>query len=481
MMQLRFRVGRVCTAMAISFLIPRLVHAQTPPPFELDLSTPDVPAFTILGVAPTPTERPLTPRALALSLLGAATDDENLIPNKYALVAAPFWMRPNKLTIADYFRPTVRESLAQTFTFSLATTPVSSNTDIGVGLSVSPWAGHGSAAFADALASLQAINARYLAADGLVALLTEIANGKSLDPLGTSPLRPVLQGFIDRPNAEALKDFLQRRYEELFTSVVPDPALKGIVDPDAIAQQKKTALATAKRALGTAVDTLFASDPLPVLSGPVGDLLRHVPEAPTDSKSIQEARSIIAYRVLAQVIPPVALLKSSAETAMKASVAEVHSEDKLRMGWMLGVAGAFASRVPNDAFTGGQQLRWAFWASPAYRNEAVHVEIIGIVKWIQRDVVEGPDLFDFGARVVKQAGRTAVSAEFLGRTERADETAPVTQRLTANVDYKIVDKAFVTVAFGKDFADPSAGKPKGGIVSILGFSIGLSKNPTVGQ
>ena len=84
--------------MAISFLIPRLVHAQTPPSFELDLSTPDVPAFTILGVAPTQIERPLTPRALALSLLGAATDDENLIPNKYALVAAPFWMRPNKLS-----------------------------------------------------------------------------------------------------------------------------------------------------------------------------------------------------------------------------------------------------------------------------------------------------------------------------------------------------------------------------------------------
>jgi hypothetical protein len=57
----------------------------------------------------------------------------------------------------------------------------------------------------------------------------------------------------------------------------------------------------------------------------------------------------------------------------------------------------------------------------------------------------------------------------------------MTQRLTANLDYKIVDKAFVTVAFGTDFADPSAGKPKGGVVSMLGFSIGLSKNPTVGQ
>jgi len=136
--------------------------------------------------------------------------------------------------------------------------------------------------------------------------------------------------------------------------------------------------------------------------------------------------------------------------------------------------------VPNDAFTGGRQLRRAFWISPAYRNEATHVEIIGVVKWIQRAAAEGADLFDYGARVVKQAGRTAVSAEFLGRSERADETTPTTQRVSANLDYKIVDKVFVSVAFGKDFADPSAGKPKGGVVSILGFSIGLSRNPTVG-
>ena len=480
-MRVRARIRAASVILAVAAVTPRLAWGQTAPAFELDLSTPDVPAFTILGVAPTQIERPLTPRALALSLLAAATDDQNLIPNQYALAASPFWMRPNRLNIAQYVHPTVQQSLAQTFTFSFATAPAASDTDIGVGLSASPWAGHGSAALASALERLMAIDARYLAADGLVSVLTDIVNAKSLEPLGTSPLRPVLQSFIDRPNPDALTDFLQRRYEELFTSVVPDAALNGIVNQAAVEEAKKNALASTKRSLATAVDTLFASDPLPLLSGPVGDLLRHVPEAPADNPSLVEARRIIAFRALAQIIPPVTLLRSAAETSMKATVADVHSEDKLRIGWMLGVAGAFASRVPNDAFTGGRQLRWALWVSPAYRHEAAHVEVIGVLKWIQRAAAEGADLFDFGARVVKQAGRAAVSAEFLERSERSSESAPMTQRLSANLDYKIVDKAFVTVAFGKDFADPSAGKPKGGIVSILGFSIGLSKNPAVGQ
>jgi len=43
----------------------------------------------------------------------------------------------------------------------------------------------------------------------------------------------------------------------------------------------------------------------------------------------------------------------------------------------------------------------------------------------------------------------------------------------------VAERVFVTAAFGKDFADPSAGRPKGGLISVLGVTIGLSKNPTV--
>ena len=130
-----------------------VVHGQTPakPAFELNLSTPDVPAFTILGISPTQIERPTTPKAFGLSLLSAPKEGANLIPNNYAVVLAPYWMRHAGVTINDYVRPGVRQSLVQTLTVSLATarsgavTP-STSTDLGFGLSASPWAGHGSAA-----------------------------------------------------------------------------------------------------------------------------------------------------------------------------------------------------------------------------------------------------------------------------------------------------------------------------------------------
>jgi hypothetical protein len=476
-------VRAACLVLPIWFLISEaVVEAQNAPKpsFDLDLSTPDVPAFTILGVAPTQIERPTTPKALGLSLLSSTTDSTNLIPNKYAVVAAPYWMQYASVTLDRYVRPDIRQSLMQTFTVSLATTPVSSNTDIGLGLSASPWAGHGSSAMADALVTLTAVDAKYSAAAGLFDVLNDIVNAKSLERLGTSPLRPGLQRFVDGPTPDLLKDFLEKRYEELFTSFVPNQAATKVIDAAALAKANAKALADAKKALNAAVDALFASDPLPLLAGPVGDLLRHVPEAPTDAASLQKARNIIAYRVLSQVIPAAIALESAAETNMRAAVAGVRSEDKLRMGWMLGLAGAFASRVPNDGFTSGRQLRWALWAAPAYRDENTHLEIVGVVKWIQRDALEGPNLFDVGARVVKQAGKGTFSAELLGRSDRSSTgSTPVTQRATINVDYQIAEKAFVTAAFGKDFADPSAGKPKGGLLSVLGVTIGLSKNPSV--
>jgi hypothetical protein len=455
--------SRLALAAIVATLAPcAAARGQTTPPFQLELSTPDNAAFSILGVSPAQIERPTTPKALSLSLLAAATDDANLIPNEYAVAAAPFWMRPNRLTIDQYVRPSVGQSLAQTFTISFATTPSSGNTDVGLGFSTSPLAGHGSAAMADALAILSAAHARYLAADGLLDVLSEIVKARSLERLGNSPARAVLQRFIDHPTAEPLQRFLEQRYEELLASVVADRLMERVADPAKVATAKANALRAAKATLDDAVDTLFASDPLPFIPG----------IDPT----------IVAYRALGQLLPSIGAMRTSAEASMKTVVSDVHAEDKLRMGWMLGVSAAFASRVPNDEFTGGRYLRNAFWITPAYRHEATHVEVIGLVKWTQRNAAEGPDLFDFGARAIKQGERTSAGAEFLGRSPRSSgDTSPLTQRLTVNADYRVAGTAFVTFAFGKDFADPSAGKPTGGLVSILGVSIGLSKNPSVGQ
>jgi hypothetical protein len=120
------------------------LHAQRQ---ELqNLKTPTSPAFVILGIEPTSVERPSTPRAFALSLLSAAQGEGGVLPENYAAEFAPYWMRAQpRLTFQEYFRPTMLQSLRQTFSVSLATNSVANGADsvtgVGVGVRFSPRAG----------------------------------------------------------------------------------------------------------------------------------------------------------------------------------------------------------------------------------------------------------------------------------------------------------------------------------------------------
>src|SRR6185436_9150701 len=56
-----------------------------------ELKTPAQPAFTLLGVTPTSIDRPSTPRAFAVGLLGAFADSKDSLPRNLALEVAPYW------------------------------------------------------------------------------------------------------------------------------------------------------------------------------------------------------------------------------------------------------------------------------------------------------------------------------------------------------------------------------------------------------
>jgi hypothetical protein len=87
-----------------------------------DLRTPLAPAFALLDVTPTSIDRPQNPRALTLNLFSAFREGEGL-PRNYALDVAPFWLRSHPtLTFDDYYNPTLRQTIARTFSVSVATT-----------------------------------------------------------------------------------------------------------------------------------------------------------------------------------------------------------------------------------------------------------------------------------------------------------------------------------------------------------------------
>ncbi len=148
-------------------LSPAITGAQSaaarPATIELDnLRTPTSPAFTILGVTPTSIARPSTPRALALDLV-SSTERGTVIPENYALEVAPYWLRARPaLTFAQYTRPTVAQSIRQSFALSFGTArdeaeTKSITTRIAIGARVTPIAGRPSRRFAALLEQLDAL------------------------------------------------------------------------------------------------------------------------------------------------------------------------------------------------------------------------------------------------------------------------------------------------------------------------------------
>lgn len=87
-----------------------------------DLRTPASPAFVLLGVAPTAVERPVTPRALGLSLLSAFEETGGGVPRNFSIEVAPYWLTPHpELNYDKFDEAGFLQSLKQTFSVSFAT------------------------------------------------------------------------------------------------------------------------------------------------------------------------------------------------------------------------------------------------------------------------------------------------------------------------------------------------------------------------
>jgi hypothetical protein len=511
---------------------PAPVYGQaSPSQVALDITVPDAPAFTILGVSPTQIERPTNPTALGVSLLSSTSSNTNFIPNNYALQVAPYWLGRPGVSFAEYAAPSVHQSMAQTLTVSFATAKSASGlpntTDLGAGIRVSFFAGHVSRKLMD--------NVIQLVVDGSTAqamgkLANEIgwfsiANPNVKNPndstitglhawpeptdsatdwtnavnanLGilfpaTAPqdaqdTKRALEAFFREPTRSNLRQALAGRFKTWFLAVGPDTDTQEQINAmekaenrcqqpkppdDCYMSRRESAEQKATDLLNAAVDQQYASDVVATLV-----LLQ---TRPNSDGAIVPALASIAVRLLNETASAIRSVQSTASDAAKADAAAVRSEDTLRRGWILSVAGALAGRVPNDSFSDSSLLRWGAWVTPAFRADKTGWEVISVAKYLHRPVDEGSNLFDFGARGVKDWGRAALSAEYLERIESRPSGDHVTSaRTTVNFDYKITDKLYLTAAFGKDFADPTQLQSKGGLVSALGLNIGFGSTRTV--
>ncbi len=90
------------------------------------LAVPAVPAFTMLGIAPTTIEKPKDLKEMLFSVANA-TQNLSVLPNSFAMEVAPFLiLRPNRLSLTEYLENNILDNFMQSFSLSVATNTLDS-------------------------------------------------------------------------------------------------------------------------------------------------------------------------------------------------------------------------------------------------------------------------------------------------------------------------------------------------------------------
>src|SRR5262249_34673991 len=149
-----------------------------------------------------------------------------------------------------------------------------------------------------------------------------------------------------------------------------------------------------------------------------------------------------------------AALLTAVEADLANAVTAAQRADVSRRGFALGLAGATAWLVPDSGAADSRLARWGVWATPAYRPDSLPLELIGVVRALRRDDGGGRMVTDAGVRVANETKYVNWSAEYLARFDRPDAaSAADSERLATVVDLRVRDDVYVSVTFGKDFAD----------------------------
>jgi hypothetical protein len=432
--------------------------AATPPAPALTLEgmkTPTSPAFALLGVSPTTVERPTTPQGLAVGLFTSATKSADLIPRDYSLEVAPYWLKNHPALSHDtYFAPGTAQSIAQTLSFSFVTSKPTDGspdgtTDIGFGVRTSLRAGHASQKVRELL--------KTLAKDHVKWHVLTLALGRIRGDLPAQPASP-----------------LPTSVEQ----VLKAPIKMGELSPEEVSAVVAELRKSLTSIWATATDR--RREPIRLVLEAL-ELIATEPSDPTALEAWKKRRAELLERVrntpaaldggdaAARIMADLATLESAFTTTSR----DIQAKDLIRRGLIISLAAAVASRVPAAGGLRDARLRQhGGWATIAYRTDGPLIDFIALARVIARAPEVGQDVFDFGGQFVHQPSEFAWSVEYVQRIEADD--APSTQRVAVNAEYKLRDNVFLTAAFGKDFANASLGRPKGGLVSVLGVNFGFS-------
>jgi hypothetical protein len=108
--------------------------------------------------------------------------------------------------------------------------------------------------------------------------------------------------------------------------------------------------------------------------------------------------------------------------------------------------------------------------TPMYRISARHIELLGVGRYLTRVVeYDESDLLDLGLRAGWDAGKAGLSAEWVRRIVRDDDSGSST-RWAALFDYKLPARLSLIASFGSDFRRLDGKRP---LIATLGINLGI--------
>ncbi|MBL7889279.1 MAG: hypothetical protein JNL24_06980 [Bacteroidia bacterium] len=402
-----------------------------------NLTSPSIPAFTILGVQPSEISRPKTLDALETSLYSNFSKDGNItLPKNYALEFTPYWIKPKrKLTFTEYINPTPGQSMAQNSAFSLASYEQKSYADttknnvrMGIGYrTVIDWSKFNE--------DDNYVKARIKLYKGLFsisqisAVLLELENADNIDTMSAN-------SFINQFN---------KRITEIKTE-------------------------------GTEAEQKDLESMVKVI----------VTDATNNNKSLK-GKDLI--KKIEEVLEGKAGDKAETKKQIE-KMAEVIND---RYGFRLEMAAAITLDFPTNDVYYSKVPKFGIWFTPSYRlsgkkvNWAHNFEFLGVVRYIKNYLPNNySDNIDLGAKIVFETGKFSINGELIQRFQTVTISSETVNNITTkttestkdfkatlNLNYALTQNIVLTYSFGKNY-ELNTGNADN-LISMLSLNYALGK------
>lgn len=412
------------------------------------LSSPSIPAFTILGVQPSEISRPKTLDALETSVYSNFSKDGNIaLPKNYALEFTPYWLKAKpRIEFNDYVNPNAGQSFLQNSAFSLASYEQKSykdttknNVRMGIGYRT-------------------VINkTKFIESDEYVNVLLQLQAG-----LGSASL---LQGNLSALQYKSKK--LQDSTSLVYNKIINDSTIR---------YSFEKYVERAKQQAKNAEEKIL-----------IDKLAKELVYKVIDENKGKDGK-IILEQIEEKFKTGVNEFTKSKE--LTDSLQKIIDE---RYGFSLEFAAALTLDFPTNDIYFSEVPKFGIWITPSYRLKGEKVkwlhnfELLAVGRYIKNYLPNNySDNFDVGGKIVFETGRFSINGELLQRFQKVTissetvnnvttKTTESTQdfKATLNLNYALTPNMVLSYSFGKNYELNTGSKDN--LISMLSINYALGK------